>query len=128
MPTLELTDQVMQSFKIAKVHHSNTQHVTSLDFDITGTYLVTSSSDESINIYDTCTGTHKQTIQSKKYGVGSTRFAGQSNMVLYTSTKGEDQTIRLLDIETSSFMRYFKGHEGKVSCLEVSSPLNGHLF
>ena len=119
----------MQSFKIAKVHHSNTHHVTSLDFDLTGTYLVTSSSsDESINIYDACTGTHKQTIQSKKYGVGCTRFVGQSSMmVLYTSTKGEDQTIRLLDIETSSFVRYFKGHGRKVSCLEVS-PLNGHPF
>ena len=124
---IELTDQVMQSFKVAKVHHSNTQHVTSLDFDPTGTFLVTSSTDNSINIYDACTGLHKRTVLSKKYGAGLSRFVSRPNTLLYASTKGEYQVIRLLDIETSSFVKYFKGHEKRVTGLEVS-PTDEHTF
>lgn len=61
----------------------------------------------------------RKTIYSKKYGVGPVRFTHRSNNVIYASGKGED-AIRYLSLHDNAYLRYFKGHEARVTALEMS--------
>ena len=48
----ELTTEAITSLQVGKVFKDNTRHITSIDFDGTGTSCVTASDDESIRCYD----------------------------------------------------------------------------
>ena len=105
-------------YGIGKIFRDNTQHITSVSFSNDGERLVTTSADETLNVYDVLEPKHLNTIPSKKYGASLARFIDQTQIV-YGSTKGDD-TIRLLDVTTCSFVRYFRGHEKRVTCLEAA--------
>lgn len=64
----------------------------------------------------------KKTIYSKKYGVGPVRFTHRSNNVIHASSKGED-AIRYLSLHDNAYLRYFRGHEARVTALDLS-PLD----
>jgi COMPASS component SWD2 len=51
-----LTPALLSALKVAKIFKDNTQIITSLDFDDTGTKCVTSAQDESLHVYDCVTG------------------------------------------------------------------------
>lgn len=97
----------------------NKAHITSLDFDDSGEFLVTAAQDESIQVYNCREGKHDKTLFSKKYGVHLARFAHKNTNIVYASTK-ENDTLRFLSLHDNTFIRYFKGHERKVVSLEVS--------
>ncbi|TGZ83282.1 WD40 repeat-like protein [Ascodesmis nigricans] len=94
-------------------------HFTSLDFSDDGTHLITTTTGETLELYDVSKGTHTRTLFSKKYGCHLARFTHTNNTVIYASTK-ENDTIRYLSLHDNSFIRYFKAHTSKVNCLEVS--------
>ncbi len=55
--TMKLTDQVMRSFRVAKLFKDqNTDRINSLDFSHNGETLISSSEDDSIVIYDCLEG------------------------------------------------------------------------
>lgn len=62
-------------------------HITSLDFDDQGDYLVAAGDDETIQIFDIKEGKSTKTVPSKKYGVHLARFTHHSRQVLHASTK-----------------------------------------
>ncbi|KAK2062526.1 WD domain-containing protein [Colletotrichum caudatum] len=93
-------------------------HVLSLDFDDPGELLMTSESDETIQIYNVKDGRHDKSLLSKKYGVKLARFTHTSSSIIYASTKQNDQ-IRYLATHDNSFIRYFEGHEGSVTDIAV---------
>ena len=51
-----LTPALLGSLKVSKIFKDNTQIITSLDFDDSGTKCVTSAQDESLHVYDCVTG------------------------------------------------------------------------
>ncbi|KAG0288173.1 WD repeat-containing protein 82 [Dissophora globulifera] len=55
-PALVLTAALLSSLKVAKIFKDNSQIITSLDFDDSGTKCVTSAQDESLHVYDCITG------------------------------------------------------------------------
>lgn len=59
----------------------------SLDFDDPGELLMTSESDETIQIYSVKEGIHKKNLLSKKYGVKLAKFTHTSSSIIYASTK-----------------------------------------
>ncbi|XP_072025757.1 WD repeat-containing protein 82-like isoform X2 [Amphiura filiformis] len=129
--TMKLTDQVMRSFRVAKLFKDqNTDRINSLDFSHNGETLISSSEDDSIVIYDCLEGKPKKTLYSKKYGVDLIRFTHAVNTVIYTSNKVDD-TIRYLSLHDNKFIRYFPGHTKKVVSLSMSpiddSFLSGSL-
>ncbi|KAK1640232.1 WD domain-containing protein [Colletotrichum phormii] len=93
-------------------------HVLSLDFDDPGELLMTSESDETIQIYSVKDGEHKKNLLSKKYGVKLAKFTHTSSSIIYASTKQNDQ-IRYLATHDNSFIRYFEGHEKSVTDITV---------
>jgi hypothetical protein len=53
---MRLTEPVMQTFQVAKVFEDNTERINAMDFSFDGTTLITSSFDDSIHLYDPCSG------------------------------------------------------------------------
>lgn len=54
---MKLTDQVIKSFKIAKIFRENTDVINSVNFSPQGDTLISSSDDDQIVIYDCQNGT-----------------------------------------------------------------------
>ncbi|RYP47870.1 hypothetical protein DL768_006131 [Monosporascus sp. mg162] len=94
------------------------RHVLSLDYDDPGELLMTSESDETIQIYKVREGQHDKMLLSKKYGVKLAKFTHASSGIIYASTKQND-AIRYLTTHDNAFLRYFEGHEAPVTCLEM---------
>jgi len=93
-------------------------YVQSIDYDDEGELVMTSASDETIQIYNVKEGRHDKSLLSKKYGVKLAKFTHTSSSIIYASTKQND-AIRYLATHDNSFIRYFEGHEGPVTCLAV---------
>ncbi|KAL9106572.1 MAG: hypothetical protein Q9227_008418 [Pyrenula ochraceoflavens] len=93
--------------------------ITSLDFDDSGDWLVAASDDEQMHIFDIKEGKRTKSVASKKYGVHLARFTHHSRQILYASTKGDD-SLRLLELHSESFVRYFGAHQSQVTSLALS--------
>ncbi|RPA85781.1 WD40 repeat-like protein [Ascobolus immersus RN42] len=105
---------------------SDPPEVTCLDFDDQGEYCIASTSDETLQLYDCKLGKFQKTLYSKKYGVHLAKFTHSNSQVIYASTK-EDDTLRYLSLHDNSYIRYFRGHKGKVTTLEFS-PVDEHFL
>ncbi|KAI0180485.1 WD domain-containing protein [Hypoxylon sp. FL1284] len=92
--------------------------ILSLDYDDPGELLMTSESDETIQIYKVRDGRHDKQLLSKKYGVKQARFTHHSSSIVYASTKQND-AIRYLTTHDNAFIRYFEGHQDAVTYLAM---------
>ena len=63
------------------------RHVLSLDYDDPGELLMTSESDETIQIFKVRDGHHDKMLLSKKYGIKLAKFTHSSSAIIYASTK-----------------------------------------
>jgi COMPASS component SWD2 len=105
-----------------------------LDFDDEGSLLLTSESDNSMQIYNVKDGKHHKTLLSQKYGVMHAMFGHASGCIIHSSTKQNSKltprpyrgstdhstdTIRYLSTHDNSYLRYFEGHEKNVTCLSL---------
>ncbi|KAH8801676.1 WD repeat-containing protein-like protein [Xylogone sp. PMI_703] len=92
--------------------------ILSLDFDDPGELLLTSESDNSLQIYNLKEGKHSKACLSQKYGAMHAIFAHANSCVIHSSTK-INHTIRYLSTHDNSYLRYFEGHEDNVTCLAL---------
>ncbi|KAK2744385.1 member of Set1p complex, histone methyl transferase [Myotisia sp. PD_48] len=119
----EKVSDVIKNYRPSKVFRGSKPegqlHVTSLDFDDQGDYLVASGDDETIQVFDIKEGKSTKTVPSKKYGVHLARFTHHSRQILHASTKLDD-SLRLLDLHNEGYLRYFTGHTDKVTSLALS--------
>lgn len=116
---MRLTTSVAQSFQVAKVFDENKARINAIDFSLSGELLITSSDDDSIQLYNPVDGTHQRTLYSKKYGVSQIRFTHGGTTVVHASTK-ENDTIRYLSLHDNKYVRYFQGHKKRVTSIDVS--------
>ncbi|BFZ54134.1 hypothetical protein PYCC9005_001166 [Savitreella phatthalungensis] len=126
--SLRLDGNLLSKFRPAQAFNKGTPgtYVTSLDFDDTGEWLISCSTDDTLQVYDCRDGKHSKTCFSKKYGAHLARFAHRHTNVVYASTK-ENDTLRYLSLHDNSYVRYFRGHTGRVTGLEIS-PLDDTLL
>lgn len=92
---------------------------TSVDFDDTGEFLLLSRSDDTIQLFNTKAGAHAKEVKSEKYGSALAKFTHNSTSIIYASTKVDDG-IRYLSMHDNTFIRYFRGHTGRVTSLCLS--------
>jgi COMPASS component SWD2 len=120
--SVTLNRDLCAKFKVSKrFTHVSEPPITSLDYDDSGQFLISTSMDESIQLYDSTKGKHLKPVYSKKYGCHLAKFTHHQKNCVYASTKtGEDNTIRYLSLNDNSYIRYFRGHKGLVNSLEVS--------
>ncbi|KAL4968861.1 WD-repeat containing protein SWD2 [Aspergillus stella-maris] len=112
---------VIRSYRPTKVFKppKPESFVTSIDFDDQGESLVTSGDDDIIQIWDVKSGKQTKSVPSKKYGAHLARFTHHPRQVLHASTKVDD-SLRLLDLHSEGYLRYFSGHTDKVTSLALS--------
>lgn len=117
---MKLVDNVVKSFRVAKVFRENNEKINSIDFSPTGESLISASDDDSIVIYDCfIEGKPKRTLYSKKYGVDHINYTHAGNTVIYASNKVDD-AIRYQSLHDNKYLRYFTGHTKKVVTLSMS--------
>lgn len=90
-----------------------------MDFSWNGELLVSSAEDGSISLCNAQAGTLSNKVLSHKYGADLVRFT-MSEDVVYASKNGWNglvlyfglilESIRQLNIETNTYLRYYKGH------------------
>ena len=56
---------------------------------------------------------------SKKYGVHHIKFAHSPTNIIHSSTK-EDDNIRYMSLHDNKYLRYFRGHKGRVVSMDIS--------
>lgn len=116
---MKLDDANIVKFRVAKEFCENKARINSIDFSQDGKYIVTSSDDDTIHLYDCEKGVHKREIGSKKYGADMIRYTHAINTAIHTSTK-ENDIIRYLSLHDNKYLRYFVGHEKRVVTLAMS--------
>uniref|UniRef100_A0A3P8X2K4 Twinfilin n=1 Tax=Cynoglossus semilaevis TaxID=244447 RepID=A0A3P8X2K4_CYNSE len=116
---MKLTDNVLRSFRVAKVFRENSDKINCFDFSSNGEAIISSSDDDSLVLYDCQDGKPKRTLYSKKYGVDLIRYTHAANTVVYSSNKIDD-TIRYLSLHDNKYIRYFPGHIKRVTTLSMS--------
>ncbi|KAJ6005925.1 WD-40 repeat protein [Penicillium sp. IBT 35674x] len=123
LPEIIRTYRPIKSFRGSKPDAST--HVTSLDFDDCGEFLVAAGDDDAIQLFDIKEGKLKKTVPSKKYGVHLARFTHHQRSLLHASTK-VDHNLRLLDVQNEGYVRYFNGHTDTVTSLALA-PSGDHF-
>jgi COMPASS component SWD2 len=123
--TVSLTDKILAALEPnKKFNYHQEASITSLDFDDSGQYLISSGIDKSIQLYDVHKGVHHKSIQSQKYGAHAAKFTHKDLNCLYASTPTDladiDNAIRYLSLVNNQYIRYFKGHKAQVMSIEVS--------
>lgn len=99
---------------------------TSIDFNDSGEFVILARTDDTIQLFNTKAGAHAKELKSQKYGNALARFTHHDTSIIYASTKVDDG-IRYLSMHDNSFIRYFKGHTDKVTCLTMS-PSNDNFL
>lgn len=119
---LNVDDSVIRAMGMAKVFKEYTQRVNSLDFHRTEDLLITASDDDSIRLYNTCTGERGEVLFSKKYGVQNINFTHHPSHVVYATRRahGTDHALRYHDLRRNEYLRYFRGHSAPVNSLCMS--------
>uniref|UniRef100_A0A8C8JPG5 WD repeat-containing protein 82 n=1 Tax=Oncorhynchus tshawytscha TaxID=74940 RepID=A0A8C8JPG5_ONCTS len=112
---MKLTDNVLRSFRVAKVFRENSDKINCFDFSSNGETIISSSDDDSLVLYDCQEGKY----DIKKYGVDLIRYTHAANTVVYSSNKIDD-TIWYLSLHDNKYIRYFPGHNRRVMALSMS--------
>lgn len=110
-----------QSPRLLCLRCAQTAAINGLDYSNDGEFLVTSSDDESIRVYNLDTGTESNLVQSKKYGADLIHFLHHSHLCV-TASKNEsdwDHTLRYLSLYDNRYLRYFRGHRNAVVSIAV---------
>lgn len=123
-PVSKVSD-VIQTFRPSKLIKATASY-TSIDYDASGEFLLLARTDDTIQLFNMNAGQHAKECKSQKYGNALARFTHNSSNIIYASTKLDDG-IRYLCMHDNSFIRYFRGHEDRVTSLCVS-PSNDHFL
>lgn len=120
---MQLNEQVVQRFRIAKVFRDNASHVTSLDIDDSGQLAVSSAIEETaLHVYDCFEGEHRSVIMLSAREVSRFRFLPKSRTTALFACRGEADGFDVcqMDLGQNTFARALKGHTGLVRSIEVA--------
>lgn len=123
------TDELLKSYEMRVCFRSHVpnmdKHISSIKFSLDGEKLISSSNQNTIEIYD-CSTTKQQTIPCQKYGNGIVDFTNTSDNIVVTSTK-RGHVVRELSIEENCYKTCFAGHTDLVTGLAMNGDRNCFL-
>ena len=103
--------------------------ITSLDFHREGEFLVAAAEDGAVHHINALQGKTLKKVYCKKYGVELVRFTHHEQSVLCTSRPSTSlaaahpttaHDIRYLSLFDNQYLRFFTGHEARVTALSMS--------
>jgi len=125
---IPLNGATISSVGLAKRYADNKRDVNAIDFSRDGALIVTSSDDESINVYNADSGMSQTKVFNKKYGCSHVRFTRTLNQhVLLASNNDWDYSLRYLNVTENSYLRYYTAHRDRVVALSLN-PSDDSIF
>ena len=122
-----MTSKMIKSFKCASTFQEGKKLSTfnSLDFHPSGTlFAVAGSSSSTISIYDALNPRLLTRLKSQVTGTKHVRFSHAKDAVFFVgsdekadASKIEDNCIHYASLHTNQFVRHFKGHDSRITCL-----------
>ncbi|KRY41166.1 WD repeat-containing protein 82 [Trichinella spiralis] len=100
--------------------------ISAMDFDYSETNMVFCDAEGLISYVKMRAEISEDTLNSDKYGCGIIKFMNDSMHIVHSSSKVDDK-IRLMNLDKSSYVRYFQLHQAKVLSIS-SSPAIPHFF
>eukprot|EP00612_Vaucheria_litorea_P008502 CAMPEP_0171471916 /NCGR_PEP_ID=MMETSP0946-20130122/986_1 /TAXON_ID=109269 /ORGANISM="Vaucheria litorea, Strain CCMP2940" /LENGTH=358 /DNA_ID=CAMNT_0012001491 /DNA_START=18 /DNA_END=1095 /DNA_ORIENTATION=+ len=120
MASAEAPPFEMSQLTTARVFQG-TSPVISMDFHHAGEMLAIAASDKTITLFNAVEGKKRKTLRCMKYGVGIVRFTHHEKSVLISSDNANgDHDIRYLSLYDNQFLKFFRGHGGKVTAIETN--------
>uniref|UniRef100_A0A7S0WIF9 Anaphase-promoting complex subunit 4 WD40 domain-containing protein n=1 Tax=Chlamydomonas leiostraca TaxID=1034604 RepID=A0A7S0WIF9_9CHLO len=124
---VQINDRTIRLMGSGRVFKDNQQRINSIDFHRTEDVLITGSDDDSIRVYNTAQGTQMDILWSKKYGCSNVCITHATSCALYATRKPPPQAtdqawyaLRYHDLRRNEYLRYFKGHTGPITSLNLS--------
>jgi COMPASS component SWD2 len=115
-----LQDRLLQNLGVGKVFRECNEKVNSLDFTPDGKFMIVSSDDNSAHIYDCEKAEKYKSLHCEKYGIDNIQFVHSGSASAICSSRNEtDQSLRYWDLYENKFVRFFNGHTGPVTSLDV---------
>lgn len=123
MDTIEATGDSLRAMDIGKVFKDNQADINSLCFSDDSTMLVTSSDDDSVNIYNILRGTREKCLFNREFGVDNIRLTHHNNAFLCSTKKGKDSLIKYWSSYDNRIIHNFRGHTDSISSI-CMNPVN----
>jgi COMPASS component SWD2 len=120
MEPLEITPQVLRTFDIGRVFKDNHADINSMCFSDDCSLLVTSSEDDSVNIYNVLRGTREKLLFNKEHGVDNVKFTHHPNALLCSTKKGSEHMIKYWSTYDNRIIHNFRGHTDAINSLAMS--------
>eukprot|EP01083_Nonionella_stella_P022904 63311_1 len=125
---VHLDRHILPQFGMAKVFKYNNCSVNGLDLDATGRWLVTTSTDHCVRLYDCLEPKRRKVIECKKYSASCVQFSHHSKSVLLATHNGTNQNemnsnhnvIRYLSLHDNAYIGSFYGHTDRITEISVS--------
>lgn len=107
-----------QDLQIGKVFDSDGV-ITNLDFHKDGKYLVASSIQDSIQVFDSLSATEWKKLYVKSTGVGDLKFTHHDNYVIFSSEKGS-KDINYHCLYDNKYVHHFRRHNASITSISMS--------
>jgi len=133
--SLIMTSKTIKSFKCASTFQEGKtlSMFNSLDFHHSGTvFAVGGSSSSTISIYDALNPRLLTRLKSQVTGTKHVRFSHSKDAVFFVgsnekpdaSKEVEDNCIHYASLHTNQFVRHFKGHDSRITCVSRLHAMN----
>lgn len=109
-------DATLANLRVAKLYGeegttASSPFVSNISYSKTGAFMIDSSTDSSMTMYDCFDGTTRGSCYSAKYGCEKASFLhnDEGRKIVFASTK-VNHALRMMDTVETKFIRYFEGH------------------
>lgn len=115
-------DENLKNMKSVQVFKENQREINSIDFSRCGTYLVVSSKDDSLSLYNISRRELVKKLYNRTYGVENAIFTHNIQAVLCSSNK--DFRIMYWNLHTNEVMFSFLGHADLITDLNINPKMD----
>lgn len=123
LPVLPITLDGLRNIQ-ARTFKDNSDTINGLSFSDSGDFVITSSNDDSLTLYDLIEGRKQRKVIFQKTGIFDVKFLHTANNVILAGRKQDCKsylsviilalipaTIRLFSLHDNKCVSFFRGHE-----------------
>jgi len=109
----------LQTMALSRTFTEHTHKVNAMGYSHAGEFLVTSSEDNTIRLFDAIQGVPRAGFNLANYGCDFAQFCSGNQHVIHASRNGENHDVRVLDMHTQQYTGFYEGHTDRVTSVSV---------